>query len=60
MVAERKADEWRIVFDVVEVVMATEIAGATHNVFVGEGLTEEMRIELVDVEGEGGGRFLVD
>ena len=42
MIAHGKAEERRIVHDMVEIIMDTEIAGAGHDALLGEGGAEEV------------------
>jgi len=60
VVAEGEADEGGEVEDVVEVVVGAEVAGAGHDVLVGEGGAEEVGVNVFDVEGHGGVRRLVE
>ena len=50
MQAERKTDERREVHFVIEIIMGAKIAGANHDIVVGQSSTDEVRIDALDKE----------
>ncbi len=59
-VAKRAADEGREVADFVEIIVSTEVTGASHDSLLAEGSTDEMRIHTVNIEAHSGVGLLVD
>lgn len=47
-------------FDMVEIIMSTEVAGANHDVFVAKSFANKVRIDALDVKSDISRRFRVD
>ncbi len=46
--------------DFVEIIVSTEVTGASHDSLLAEGSTDEMRIHTVNIEAHSGVGLLVD